>query len=311
MNEKNKTAVTFFILKGFSDIPKLEAPISLLVLLIYLTTLVGNIVILLLICLDSHLHTPMYFFLGNLSVLDISYTTVTLHKSIDIFVTGHNEVSFIDCMAQLYFFTWFSSNDLMLLTCMGYDRYVAICKPLHFSTLMNSRVCAGLAIFCWAFSLLHILPTATLISQLSCYTSNIINHFFCDVLPLLEMSCSDTSIVEMVIFIDGGLLAMSAPFLLTFTSYVFIIATIMKIKSSTGRRKAFYTCSSHLTSVFILYASIISQYLTPSGTFKSSKLLSLFNSAVVPMLNPLIYSLKNKDVKSAVQKKIKNFMSII
>ncbi|XP_068103832.1 olfactory receptor 5B12-like [Hyperolius riggenbachi] len=248
MTEKNKTAVTFFILNGFSDIPELEAPISLLVLVMYLTTLVGNIVILLLVFLDPLLHTPMYFFLGNLSVLDIGYTTITLHKSIDIFVTGDHEISFIDCMTQLYFFTWFACNDLMLLTSMGYDR---------------------------------------------------INHFFCDLLPLMEISCSDTSIVEMVIFIDGGLVAIFIPFLLTFTSYVFIIATIMKIKSSTGRRKAFYTCSSHLTSVLILYVSIVSQYLTPSGTFKYSKLLSLFNSAVVPMLNPFIYSLKNKDVKSA------------
>ncbi|XP_068103829.1 olfactory receptor 1E16-like [Hyperolius riggenbachi] len=311
MNERNKTVVTFFILNGFSDIPEYEAPISLLIVLVYLTTVVGNIVILLLVCLDSHLHTPMYFFLGNLSVLDICYTTVALHKSIDMFITRDNEVSFIDCMAQLYFFTWFGCNDLMLLTSMGYDRYVAICKPLHFSTLMNGRVCAGLATFCWVFSFLHILPAVTLISQFSCYSSNIIDHFFCDLLPLLEFSCSDTFIVKMVIFIDGGSLAVFTPFFLTFTSYVFIIATIMKIKSSTGRRKAFYTCSSHLTSVLILYASIISQYLTPSGTFMSSKLLSLFNSAVVPMLNPFIYSLRNKDVKSAIQKKLKNVMNIL
>ncbi|XP_068103830.1 olfactory receptor 2AP1-like [Hyperolius riggenbachi] len=311
MNERNKTAETVFILKGFSDISELEAPISILILLIYLTTLVGNIVILLLVCQDSHLHTPMYFFLGNLSVLDIGYTTVALHKSIDIFVTGDHEVSFIDCMVQMYFFTWFACNDLMLLTSMGYDRYVAICKPLHFTTLMNGRVCTRLAMFCWAFSFLHVLPPVTLISQLSCYTSNIINHFTCDVLPLVEISCSDTSIVEMVIFIDGGLVAIFTPFLLTFISYVFIITTIMKIKSSAGRKKAFYTCSSHLTAVLILYVSIFSQYLTPSGTFKSNKLLSLFNSAVVPMLNPFIYSLKNKDVKSAIQKKLKNVMAIL
>ncbi|XP_068103828.1 olfactory receptor 2AP1-like [Hyperolius riggenbachi] len=310
MNERNKTVVTFFILKGFSDIPQLQTPIYLLILLIYLTTLVGNILILLLVCLDPHLHTPMYFFLGNLSALDIGYTTVALHKSIDIFVRGDNEVYFIDCMVQMYSLTWFGCNDLMLLTSMGYDRYVAICKPLHFTTLMNSGVCAGLAIFCWAFSFLEVIPSFALISQFSCYTLNIINHFFCDVLPLIEISCNDTSILEMVIFIDGGLVAVFIPFLLTFISYVFIIVTIMKIKSSTGRRKAFYTCSSHLTAVLILYASLVSQYFTPSGTFKYSKLLSLFNTAVVPMLNPLIYSLKNNDVKSAVQKKLKHFTSV-
>ncbi|XP_068103834.1 olfactory receptor 8B3-like [Hyperolius riggenbachi] len=243
MNEKNKTVVTFFILKGFSDFPELQFPMSLLILLMYLTTLGGNMAILLLVWLDSHLHTPMYFFLCNLSVLDICSTTVTLHKNIVSFVTGNNEVSFIGCMAQVYFFAWFFCNDFMLLTSMGYD--------------------------------------------------------------------SDTFILEIVIFIDGGLFALFIPFLLTSISYVFIIATIMKIKSSTGRRKAFYTCSSHLTSVLILYASMISQYLSPSGTFKSRKLISLFNTAVVPMLNPFIYSLRNKDVKSAIQKKLKNFMAIV
>ncbi|XP_068103839.1 olfactory receptor 8A1-like [Hyperolius riggenbachi] len=311
MNENNKTTVAYFVLSGVSDVPELQVPIFLLVLHIYLTTLGGNLIIILLVCLDSHLHTPMYFFLCNLSVIDICSTTVTLHKILVNFVTGNNEVSFIGCMMQVYFFTWLTCADLMLLTAMGYDRYVAVCKPLYYTTIMNCNVCAGLAIFCWVLSLLQMIPSTVIISQFSCYTSNIINHFFCDLIPLMNLTCSDTSVLELLIFTDGGLVVTFTPFFLTFISYVFIIMTIMKIKTSTGRSKAFYTCSSHVTAVVLLYTTLICQYLTPSGTFKSSKLLSLFNTAVVPMLNPFIYSLKNKDVKSAMQKKLKYVISTV
>ncbi|XP_068103836.1 olfactory receptor 8G17-like [Hyperolius riggenbachi] len=311
MNEKNTTSVAYFVLKGVSDVPELQVPVFLLVLHIYLITLSGNLVILILVCLDSHLHTPMYFFLCNLSIIDICSTTVTLHKILVNFVTGNNEVSFIGCIIQMYFFTWLSCGDLMLLSAMGYDRYVAVCKPLYYTTIMNGKVCAGLAIFCWVLSLLQMIPSTFIISQFSCYTSNIINHFFCDLIPLMNLSCSDTSFLELLIYTHGGLIVTFTPFLLTFISYVFIITTIMKIKTSTGRSKAFYTCSSHITAVMLLYTTLICQYLTPSSTFKSSKLLSLFNTAMVPMLNPFIYSLKNKDVKSAMQRKLKYFISTV
>ncbi|XP_068103826.1 olfactory receptor 2AP1-like [Hyperolius riggenbachi] len=310
MNEKNKTTVTYFILKGISDVPELQVLIFLLVLLIYLITLGGNVTIVLLVCLDSHLHTPMYFFLCNLSCLNISSTTVSLHKVLVNFVTGDKIVSFINCMVQVYFFSWLSSNDFILLTAMSYDRYVAICKPLHYSTVMNGRACTALATFCWVFSLLQVLPALIILSQYSCYTSNIINHFLCDAILLMTLSCSDTSLLELLIYTEGALLATFTPFLLTFISYVFIITTIMGIRSAIGRSKAFYTCSSHLTVVTLLYTIIICQYLIPAGTFKSGKMLSLFNTAVVPMLNPFIYSLKNKDVKSALKRQQKYFLSI-
>ncbi|XP_068103851.1 olfactory receptor 6C1-like [Hyperolius riggenbachi] len=302
---KNKTMVTYFFLKGISDMPEFYVLISVLVLLIYLITLGGNLTILLLVCLDVYLHTPMYFFLCNLSALNISSSTVSVNKILVIFVTGNNVVSFTNCIAQLYFFTWFCGNELVLLTAMSYDRYVAICNPLHYSTLMSGKVCAGLATFCWSFSFLQGLPAVIILLQLSCYTSNIINHFLCDFKSLMNISCSDTSILEMVIFTQGGF--NFSPFLLTFISYVFIISTILRIKSSEGRSKAFYTCSSHLTVVILLYTTLVCQYLTPSGTFKSTKLLSLLNTAVVPMLNPFIYSLKNNDVKTALQRKMKRF----
>ncbi|XP_072286790.1 olfactory receptor 6C1-like [Pyxicephalus adspersus] len=311
MIKKNVTTVNFFILKGISDVPELQVLIFSLVLLIYNISLGGNLVILLLVCLDSQLHTPMYFFLCNLSALNISSTTVTLHKILSIFAIKYNVVSFNDCMAQVCMFSWLSGNEFILLTAMSYDRYVAICNPLRYLTVMNERACAGLALFCWTFSLLQMLPAMVIVSRFSCYTSNTIDHFFCDMIALINLSCSDTSILKLLIFTEGVLLSTFTPFLLTFISYSFIIATILRIKSTNGRSKAFYTCSSHITVVVLHYTTIVCQYLIPSGTFKSSKLLSLLNTAVVPMLNPIIYSLKNKEVKLALCRKKKNFTSIL
>ncbi|XP_068103853.1 olfactory receptor 6C1-like [Hyperolius riggenbachi] len=306
---RNKTILTYFLFKGISDVSESQLLISLLVLLTYLITLAGNMAILLLVLLDSHLHTPMYFFLCNLSILNISNPTVTLHKLLVIFITGNNVVPFTNCIVQMYFYLCFTTNELIVLTAMSYDRYVAICNPLHYSSVMNCRVCFGLATFCWSFSLLQSIPLIIILTQLSCYTSNIINHFLCDVVVLMSISCSDTSILELVMFTQAAFLAIP-PFFLTFISYVFIIATILGIKSSTGRSKAFYTCSSHLTVVILLYASLVCQYLTPSGTFKSTKLLTLLNTALVPILNAFIYSLKNNDVKTALQRSMTYFKSM-
>ncbi|XP_066438181.1 olfactory receptor 6C1-like [Eleutherodactylus coqui] len=308
MDPKNKTMVCYFILKGISDVPDLQALVFFLVLLIYLITFGGNITILLLVFLDSELHTPMYYFLCNLSILDLSSTTVTLHKVLFMFVTGNNTVAFIACMVQMYIFCWLSGNALILLTAMSYDRYVAICHPLHYMTLMNDRFCAALASFCWAISFLQILPSMVIVARFTCYTSHVINHFYCDIMPLIDLTCNDTSIIQLLIFTEGVLLSTFTPFLLTFISYVFIITAIIRIQSSIGRAKAFYTCSSHLTIVGLHYSSLVCQYLTPIGTFKSNKLIALFNTAVVPMLNPIIYSLKNTDVKSAIQRKCHYFM---
>ncbi|XP_075692834.1 olfactory receptor 6C3-like [Rhinoderma darwinii] len=307
MDQNNQTMVFYFILKGISDVPELQGLVFFLVLLIYLVTFGGNVTILVLVFLDSELHNPMYFFLCNLSILDISSTTVTLHKVLCMFVTGNNTVSFIACMVQVCIFSWLSGNELILLTAMSYDRYVAICNPLHYTMVMNDRFCAALASFCWAISLLQILPAMVILAGLTCYTSHILNHFFCDIMPLIDLSCSDTSILQLLIFTEGVLLSTFTPFLLTFISYVFIITAIIRIQSSSGRSKAFYTCSSHLSVVSLHYSSLVCQYLTPIGTFKSNKLLALFNTAVVPMLNPVIYSLKNRDVTSAIQRKLHYF----
>ncbi|KAM4641791.1 olfactory receptor 8D1-like [Discoglossus pictus] len=309
MDQKNLTFLNYFVIKGISDIPELQTPIFLLVLLIYLIVLGGNMTILLLICLDPHLHTPMYFFLGNLSLLDMSSATVTLHPTLVIFITGDHTVSFLGCMSQIYIFSCMVENELFLLTAMSYDRYVAICNPLHYPMIMRYRVCALLVIACCLVSLVRVTPYLVLLSECSCYVSNIINHFFCDLVPLMKLSCGDTSVLEMLILTEGMVFTLLTPSSLTFISYVFIIGTILKIRSSTGRSKAFYTCSSHLTVVLLLYMTLFCQYMRPVSTdsLESNKLFSLFNTAIVPMLNPLIYSLKNKDVKSALRRQLKLF----
>ncbi|KAM4641812.1 olfactory receptor 8A1-like [Discoglossus pictus] len=300
-------------MKGISDIPGLQTPIFLLVLLIYLIILGGNLTILLLVCLDRHLHTPMYFFLGNLSLLDMSSTTITLQSTLVTFITGDNTVSFLGCMWQMFIFSCMVQNELFLLTAMSYDRYVAICNPLHYPMIMRYRVCVLLVVVCCLVSLIRATPYSVLLAEYPCYVSNVINHFFCDLVPLMKLSCSDTFVLEMLILTEGMLITLLTRCSLTFISYVFIIGTILKIRSSTGRSKAFYTCSSHLTVVLLLYLTLFCQYMRPVSTdsLESNKLFSLFNTAIVPMLNPLIYSLKNKDVKSALRRQLKLFKTII
>ncbi|KAM5145664.1 olfactory receptor 8D1-like [Mantella aurantiaca] len=310
MGVQNQTPIKYFIITGISDVPGLQTLVFLFVLLIYLITVTGNMSILLLVCLDPHLHTPMYFFLGNLSFLDVFCLTITLHKILLSYMSGDKRVSFANCMSQMYIFSSLTCSELLILTAMSYDRYVAICNPLLYHLIMSTSVCVLLAAVCWVLGLIEVIPHMWAISRFSCYKSNQINHYFCDILPIMKLSCSDTTLLKLIIFIEGLLLVSFTPFLLTFISYIFIIATILRIRSSIGRRKAFYTCSSHLTVVIILYMSLVCQYLRPrsTDTLDSNKLFSLFNTAAVPILNPFIYSLKNKDVKSAARRQLKWLM---
>ncbi|KAM4641717.1 olfactory receptor 5B12-like [Discoglossus pictus] len=306
MEKENQTEVLNFILIGITDSSDLQTPIFLVILLIYLFTLAGNMTILLLVSLDPHLHTPMYFFLGNLSVIDMSSTTVGLHKIFSSFISGDNTISFFACMTQVFMFLSFTSNELFILTAMSYDRYVAICKPLHYTMIMSTPVCIALATVCWCLGFGCITPYLVILSSYTCYRSNIINHFYCDLVPLMKLTCNDTTTMEIIIAMEGLFFA-SFPFGLTILSYIFIITTILKIRSSTGRQKAFYTCSSHLTVVVLLYLTLFCLYLRPPSmrNMTDTKIFSLINTVAVPVLNPLIYSLKNKDVKSALRRQLR------
>ncbi|XP_069800175.1 olfactory receptor 5AR1-like [Dendropsophus ebraccatus] len=303
MDKRNQT-VTYFIIKGISELPELQVPVFILVLLLYLSTLFGNVIILVLVCRERQLHTPMYFFLSNLSILDMSSTTVTLQKTLTTFVTGGKFVSFVGCMAHVYFFMALECTELLILGIMSYDRYMAVCNPLHYQMIMSYRLCVLLAAICWMAGFVEVIPHTSILSHFSCYTTNVINHFFCDVLPLMKISCSDVSLLKLWIMTEGVFVSGLIPLFMTVIPYIFIISAILKIRTSTGRRKAFYTCSSHLTIVVLLYVTLYCLYLSPASenSLDSHKLFSLFNTAAVPLLNPIIYSLKNKEVKTATKK---------
>ncbi|XP_075697354.1 olfactory receptor 5AR1-like [Rhinoderma darwinii] len=304
---QNDTSLHFngteFLIEGLSESAELRYPGFIIFLFIYLVIIFGNASIFLLICLNSHLHTPMYIFLMNLSIIDIVYTSSILPKLLHMLITKNNTISFWGCIYQMYLFLAMACADVLLLAAMAYDRYVAICHPLHYIVIMSIRQSAGLAVIAWSIGFLDPSGHAVLISRLSFCTSHLIDHFFCDVIPLLKISCSDTSEVELINYLEGSLILSSA-FVLTLVSYIFIISTILKIKSAEGRQKAFSTCSSHLTSVVIFYGTIICLYMRPTTSYtpKQDKFVALLYAILIPVLNPVIYSLKNQEIKSAFMK---------
>ncbi|XP_030042656.1 olfactory receptor 5A2-like [Microcaecilia unicolor] len=303
MQRGNQTQVTEFIILGFSDYPNLQVLLFVVFLCIYLVTLMGNLTILTLICIDSRLHTPMYFFLSNLGFLDVCLTSCTLPKMLSIYLMDDNRISFVGCMTQLYLLMSFTSVEFYLLTAMAYDRYVAICNPLRYSVIMNKRLCALLSLISWVIGFLDPLTQSLSISYSSFCGHNMIDHFFCDFQTIMQLSCSDTSSIKLLTNTLNLSLAMVS-LVLILTSYSYIISSILKMQSVKGRYKVFSTCSSHLTVVTMYYGSAIFVYLTPisESTRSVHKLLDTSYSTVIPMMNPIIYSLRNKDIKAALKK---------
>nr|XP_033793474.1 olfactory receptor 1019-like [Geotrypetes seraphini] len=305
METENKTSVAEFILLGFSDHPRLQFLISGTIFLIFLISVLGNFMFLMLVCSDPHLQKPMYFFLSNLSFLDIGNSSVTLSTLLHSLMAGETLISFSQCIAQFYFFVSFTATEFFLLSAMAYDRYVAICDPLRYTLIMSRKTCVLLASISWIFAFLSMVLLAFLISQVSFCKGNVINHFFCDLTALMKLSCGDIFYIETVIFTEGVTLTI-IPSILTLISYIFIISSILKIHSAQGRLKAFSTCSSHLTVIFLFYGTLFCTYLRPSSTYSpgQDKLFSLLYTALIPMLNPIIYSLRNQEVKKALTKVI-------
>ncbi|XP_029435866.1 olfactory receptor 1030-like [Rhinatrema bivittatum] len=303
MDVENMTMVAEFIILGFSDNPELQVPLFLVFLLIYLITLLGNLVIIASTCGDPHLHTPMYFFLSNLSLIDICGASNIIPKLLGIVISRDKTISYAGCIAQLYFYMGFGCTSDFLFTAMAFDRYAAVCQPLRYSLIMSQRVCVLLAAASWIIGFLPSEMITASVTRLSFCATNVISHFFCDLLPLLKLSCSDTTITQSILFAIGALMEMPA-FFLTFISYIFIISAILRIRSAEGKLKAFNTCSSHLTVFFVYYLSLFCMYLRPSSTYsqEQGQILSVFYTSVTPMLNPIIYSLRNKEVKNALRK---------
>ncbi|KAG8435668.1 hypothetical protein GDO86_013552 [Hymenochirus boettgeri] len=295
--------VSDFIIQGLSDTPELQLPLFVLFLIIYLFIIIGNLTIFSVILFSSDLHTPMYKFLQNLSIIDISFTSNTLPALLHRLITQQKKISFFGCLTQLYFYVSLGCSEFCLLTVMSYDRYVAICDPLHYIIRMSEKHCAWLISTTYCVGFVSSVGYVVLLHKLSYCASHVIDHFFCDLIPLLKLSCSDTFNVEILTYVSGTLLTLSN-FLLTLISYIYIISTILKIQSTHGRQKAFSTCASHLTCVIILYMTLLSLYMKPTTSYSldRAKFFSLLYSVLVPLLNPLIYTLKNKEFLIAFNK---------
>ncbi|XP_060549591.1 LOW QUALITY PROTEIN: olfactory receptor 1361-like [Pantherophis guttatus] len=296
----NQTMMSEFILLGFATLPEFQPLFFLFFLIIYLATITGNLLIIFLVISDHHLHSPMYFFLGNLSCLETCYSSIILPKMLANLFTGQQSISFTGCTIQFYFFSSCAGTETYLLAVMSYDRYLAICRPLHYTSIMHGNIGVQIMMGLWITSFLAGCLTVSLLAQLSFCGSNVINHYFCDLIPLEKLSCSDTNQIEFVTLCISFIFIV-IPFVLTLISYICIIVTILKISSVTGRQKAFSTCSSHLMVVCLFYGTLIIVYILPDtpSLRELNKVFSIFYTVLTPLINPLIYSLRNQEVHKA------------
>ncbi|KAM6159761.1 olfactory receptor 8I2 [Erethizon dorsatum] len=300
MAESNFTEVTLFTLSGFANHPELQVSLFLVFLFIYLFTVLGNLGLIMLIRIDSQLHTPMYFFLSNLAFIDIFYSSTVTPKALVNLQSKQKHISFMGCFVQMYFFVGLVCSECFLLGSMAYDHYVAICNPLLYSVVMSRKACSWLGVMPYAIGFMNSLVSVCVISSLA-FCDSRVNHFFCDTTALLALSCIDAFDTELVIFALAGFTLLSSLLIITVT-YIAIISAILRMQSTAGRQKAFSTCASHLTGVTVFYGSLIFTYLQPDNTssLMQAQVASVFYTIVIPMLNPLIYSLRNKDVKNAL-----------
>nr|XP_025704354.1 olfactory receptor 2D3-like [Callorhinus ursinus] len=303
MGEENQTCVTEFVFLGLSQDPQTQVLLFFLFLIIYLLTVLGNLLIIVLIHIDSRLHTPMYFFLRNLSFADLCFSTTTVPQVLVHFLVKRKTISFAGCSTQIFVLLLVGCTECALLAVMSYDRYVAVCKPLHYSTIMTRWLCVQLAIGSWVSGAFVSLVDTTFTLHLPYRGNNIINHFFCEPPALLKMASTNTYSTEMAIFAMGVVILL-APVCLILVSYWNIISTVIQMQSGEGRLKAFSTCGSHLIVVVLFYGSAIFAYMRPNSKIMTErdKMISVFYSAVTPMLNPIIYTLRNKDVKGGLRR---------
>ncbi|XP_069874427.1 olfactory receptor 8D4-like [Dipodomys merriami] len=303
MGVHNHSVVTEFLLLGLTEQPELQRPLFCLFFGVYAVTVVGNLGLMAIIKCSPQLHTPMYCFLGALSFIDLCYSSAVTPGMLAGFLGRGRTISYSGCMAQLFFFCLFVISECYMLAAMAYDRYAAICHPLRYGAIMSPRLCFLLVAAVFSVGLVDAAIHGGCILRLSFCSSNTIRHYFCDIVPLIKLSCSSTAVDELLIFVIGGF-NMGATSLTIGTSYALILASILRIHSQEGRAKAFSTCSSHLTAVLVFYGSLMSMYLKPASSTSAlqEKVASVFYTTVIPMLNPLIYSLRNQDVKKALVK---------
>ena len=304
----NQTSITEFLLLGMTDIQELQSFLFVIILIIYFVSVTGNGAILIVVISDPRLHSPMYFFLGNLSCLDICYSTVTLPKMLENFLSTHKAISFLGCISQLHFFHFLGSTEVMLLAVMAFDRFVAICKPLRYTVIMNHQVCTQMAVTIWIIGFFHALLHSVMTSRLNFCGSNHIHHFFCDVKPLLELACGNTDLNEWLLHTVTETIAMGS-FFLTLLSYFYIIVYLFfKTHSCRLLRKALSTCASHFMLVVLLFGPVFFIYIRPASgsSMDQDRTVAIMYSVVTPVLNPLFYTLRNKEVKGALKRVIRS-----
>ncbi|XP_066468817.1 olfactory receptor 1L4-like [Tiliqua scincoides] len=304
VHQGNATYSDGFILQGLLDQPGHKRLLVPIFLFMYLLILLGNLLIVLLICHDVRLFSsPMYFFLSNLSLADVGFSSSVIPKMLQNLLTGTKSITYSGCLAQMFFFLGFGNTESFLLASMAYDRYAAICQPLRYATLMNQKHCLLLAVGCWLLGFLHSLLYTLMMSCLSFCASRVIPHYFCDFHPLIKLSCSDTSAIQMTTLTEGTV-TMVGPFTVTLLSYILIVSKVLKIPSMAGKYKAFSTCGAHLTTVVLFFGIVIAIYVRPSSTYSGTKVrvMSVAYTAVTPMLNPFIYSLRNREIQQSLRK---------